>query len=121
MMGSARCPRTEPVAGSVALVWACRREAGHDGPCAAVPVTRTDMARTSAPGERCGELSPDGTPCAIPALAHLTTWGFLHSWQQCTALLVHGFPKTRCRLAPGHDGEHAVTWDRLGEHEGLEL
>lgn len=73
------------------------------------------------PGERCGELSPDGTPCVIPALAHLSSWGLSHSWERCTALLVFGFSKTRCDLAPGHGGNHVTSWERLGTYEGLEI
>lgn len=95
----------------------CWREPGHAG---AHAYGTTNAAEPVPPG-RCGEPSPDGVPCVIPKFGHDRQWGFLHSWQQCTGLLVMGSPKTRCRLRPDHEGSHTLTWDRLGTHEGIEL
>lgn len=94
----------------------CGREPGHPG-------DHVDGARGVALSMgRCAELSPEGKPCAIPSFGHLDGWGTEHSWERCTSRLVAGHAGTRCTLRPGHDGlSHHVKWDRLGEHDGLEL
>jgi hypothetical protein len=92
----------------------CGREPGHEG-------AHVDGAQGVALSfGRCGELSPGGVPCALPA-HHAVAWGEPHSWERCTSLLLMGFPETRCTLSPRHVGGHTLVWQRLGMYEGIEL